>query len=304
MFVSLLLALATASLTPPAECADARALPAEADARSRRVACTIPERYRSDVLLAEVLGAELRLHDSAAWLTTDALKGAGAIGTSLPQGWEGRGWTTRRTGAGVRVDYVARVSGADASYASAELRLEPWGVVDAQAHAPPRALDPRQQRLLRARDLALDVDGLFVCTPHPPNIVAFEWEDADGPQILVFLLSAWVDDAPLGGFHMVRVDADATRVIDHFAQTKSCVVAPRDGFASSPGLVVSHLTSAAPTLFHVFLSLQYRKPIHVATQQNGRTWQVRQGRISLVDPDASQAESQATTANDQQADIR
>jgi hypothetical protein len=127
-------------------------------------------------------------------------------------------------------------------------------------------------------------DDYGLCTKHPPNTVVAEFEEDGVPEILVFVMSAWADSdlAPLGGYHMYRVSHDGGEVLDHFSQTRSCPVASSKELQESDSLMVSHIDSATPTMFHVFMSLQYRKPIYVATTQNDLLWKVDRNRIELL----------------------
>jgi hypothetical protein len=45
--------------------------------------------------------------------------------------------------------------------------------------------------------------------------------------------------------------------------------------------MVSHVRSKTPTLFHVFASLSYERPVYVKT--DSRTWMVQNGRVTVVD---------------------
>lgn len=259
-------------------------LPADADADSRRIACTIPDEYREDVALAEFFGKALRRHDMAAWLSTDALNKRGALAKAGKRASNPQGWITEEHEQGVRVRYLAGPNAAPVAFASADLRFEPFGVVDARIHEPNLLASEREKRLLKARALAQAAPGLFTCTEATPNVVMTEFEGADGvPRILVAFMSAWMDGAaPMGGYHLVRVDANATQVIDVFSQTKGCPMAgSRREIGKTAALMVSHITTPTPTLFHVFMSLQYRKPMYVATVDNNLMWKVDEGRISI-----------------------
>ena len=221
------------------DCDEASALRADADDASRRIACTIPEAYRHDVLMAEWAGRTIRLHDIAAWLTTDALV---AIDAMEGMAGKGRGWLTLDDGTGnVELRYFGEEDGDVRAFAAATLRLEPFGVSGQRRLRPAEPMTAREQRLMRAKALVLESGQGFVCTDHPPNTVVFEAVDQGLDEILVFVMSAFDDEE-----------------------------APK-----------------APTMFHVFLGLQYRKPIYVTTDQNDLVWLVDEGQIALVATDAS-----------------
>ena len=78
------------------------------------------------------------------------------------------------------------------------------------------------------------------------------------------------------------------RVIGGYEQTKRCLSFVPDNKRKADWLAVSHLTSATPTMFHVFMSLQYKTPVVVFTTQNRLLWKVDGGEVSPLAPgDAS-----------------
>jgi hypothetical protein len=275
---------ARAGETAMDQCNAAKALPADADPESRRIACEIPPKYQHDVRMAEFTGRMIRLHDTAAWLTTDALNEIKAFervsGT-------GRGWLTLDDGEDIEVRYFVENDGRTEAIATAKLDVDSVKAFDARKLAPPEPVSDREQRLMRAKMLALSEGDNTLCTRHAPNTVVFELEEDGRQEILVFVMSAWDDNAaPLGGYHMYRVSRDGGTLLDHFSQTKACPMADAKSLQSTAALMVSHMTSATPTMFHVFMSLQYRKPLYVATTQNKLLWRVEKGQVFLVEQDA------------------
>ncbi|MBF6024533.1 hypothetical protein [Lysobacter niastensis] len=279
--IALALALLSFGADARSDCEEARRLPADADEESRRIVCEIPEAYRYEVGLAEFVGQMIRLHDSAAWLTTDALQEIKAFDG---QQGKGRGWLTLGNGEDIEVRYFFEHDGRTAAVASATLDTRAFKARDARKLSPAEPMSEREQRLMRARMLALATDGLMVCTNHPPNTVVIEADEDGRKEIQVFVMSAWVSDAetPLGGYHMFRVSEDGNTVISHFSQTRACPLGRGSQSRETAALAVTHLTSKAPTMFHVFMSLQYRKPLYVTTTQNGMLWRVEKGRVFLV----------------------
>lgn len=305
-------AAAPAPYVPDTDCEAARKLPAEVDAGARRIACEIPADYREDVSRAEALGAILRRHDLAAWLTSDALNQAGAL-SSLPG--EPAGWLSEEHADGehangehadekhagrVDVRYFVRSDGRTLAFAQSSLPLRtPLAARDSRRLDPPQPASERELRLLAAIKLAR-AQSMTYCAKAPPNTVAIEWSEPGQPaQILVFLMSPWTDDSlPLGGHALFRVSRDGTRVLDRFEQTRSCVnLDPRE-LEKVEALTISHLTSDAPTGFHAFMSLQYRKPIYVTTVRNHLLWKVEDGRIRLLPAGATEAGDPADKAKD------
>jgi hypothetical protein len=276
------------------QCDAAKALPADADPESRRIACEIPLKYQHDVGMAEFTGRMIRLHDIAAWLTSDALNEAKAFerisGT-------GRGWLTLDNGKDIEVRYFVERDGRTEAIAAARLDVDSVKAIDAKKLSPPEPVTDREQRLMRAKSLALSGRENTLCTEHTPNTVVFELDEDGRQEILVFVMSAWVSNAaPLGGYHMYRVSQDGGTLLDHYSQTKACPMADASTFKSSSALMVSHMTSATPTMFHVFMSLQYRKPLYVTTTQNKLLWRVEKGQVFLVEQDSDDRKD-AGTAN-------
>lgn len=290
-------AAAPAPYVPATDCEAARKLPAEVDDATRRIACEIPADYRTDVSRAEALGAILRRHDVAAWLTSDSLNAAGAL-SPLPG--EPAGWLSEEHPGRVDVRYFVRADGRTLAFAQSSLPLRtPLAARDSRRLDPPQPASERELRLLAAIKLAR-AQSITYCAKAPPNTVAIDWSEPGQPaQILVFLMSPWTDDSlPLGGHALFRVSRDGSRVLDRFEQTRSCVnLDPRE-LKKVEALTISHLTSDTPTCFHAFMSLQYRKPIYVTTVRNRRLWKVEDGSIRLLPVGATEAGDAADTAKD------
>ncbi len=295
-----------AASPPPPDCEQARRLPAEAGADARRIVCTIPPQYRADVSRAELLGRLLRRHDVAAWLTSDALLEIGAL--QRPPG-EGLGWLTHDTGQAVQVRYFARgpepdsaATPAPVAFAQALLPLRaPLRATQARRLDPPQPADARERRLLAALALAHRQPRLQ-CSDAAPNTVAFGFDhDGEPAQILVFLMTPWQRDLPLGGHALFRISAEGDRIIDRYEQTRSCLDLPAQSLKQAQALTVSHSTSAAPTFFHVFMSLQYDKPLIVHTTQNGLLWKIEDGRVGRLPKRAPEAGAAQAWARDRPA---
>ncbi len=272
-------AMATAAVH---DCEDAASLPPDASANDRRIACTIPTAYRFDVSVAEHIGKGIRRHDMAAWLTTDALRDAGHFNT-IPG--NGRGWLTEEDDESVWTGYFTEIDGQLLVFAEARMYWEPFGARDARVPAPLRPASEHQRHRLQALSLAR-AQPHNVCTKASYNTVTFELEEDGETRILVFLMPPMEDArVQLGGYHMFRVSADGNTILDHFAQTKGCIEMSTEDLKLAKHLVVSHDLSATPTMFHVFMSLQYRKPVLVLTTQNDRVWRVENGTIAPLHPD-------------------
>lgn len=264
------------------DCDLARELPADADPRSRRIACEIPLKYQGDVLIAENIGSLIRRHDMAAWLTSDELLKIGAL-KDFPG--SPKGWLTDDRGDRIDVSYFSQDQDRLVSFARSSLQLQPFGVRDTRRLDPPRPASQREQRLMAAQTLARSQKPLY-CSDAPPNMVVFDVEEDHKPQIFVFIMPPWQDDdVPMGGYTMFRMDQTGERLLDHYEQTRRCVNYSGARLRKAEAFYVSHVTSAAPTMFHVFMSLQYRKPLIVFTPQNQLLWKVELGRIRVLDSD-------------------
>lgn len=275
-------AAAPAPVAPRSDCQAARRLPAEADEESRRISCNIPEKYQHDVTIAEAIGQAIRRHDMAAWLTTDALQEANAF-ESIPG--TGRGWLTLEDNDDIRVKYFSENEGVISAFAEATLDFEPFKARDAHRLDPALPADEHEQRLLAARALASSQDQLR-CTSAAYNTVIFEFEQGRESQVLVFLMPPWEENnAPFGGYEMYRVSVDGSRIIDRFAQTRGCLNFDPGMLKNSTAFPLTHMQSATPTMFHVFMSLQYRKPLIVLTTQNEILWKVDKGKIDVLRTD-------------------
>lgn len=244
-------------------------------------ACPLDQRYHSQLEQAQKLGARLYRQDLAAWLTTDALLAAGAFNGPSPG--KALGWLTQDRDDGTWVGYFAEIEGAPQVFAQATLVKDSRQVVGATRLDQPRPATPRELHQLAARDTALAQNPLR-CTDAPFNTVVLDDANDFVPGIQVFLLSAMTNDAlPMGGYHQFRLSEDGSKVIDHYAQTRSCINESRRGLPNASALAITHLTSPTPTAFHVFMSLQYERPIYVGTTENGAMWKVEGTRISEVE---------------------
>ena len=283
-------ALALWALAPIDASADRRPkcashLPADANEAAVRIACEIPDKFQRDVTMAEIFGAALRRHDIAAWLTTDELLKIGAF-DRIPG--EGTGWITTERDDSMFVRYFHRIDGRYGVVAEATLRYEPWGVTDARSlldtPIEQREADEDTLALLRARELAMR-QNLLNCNPSRPfNTAILRLREDGQDSILVFLMSGWDDHVvPLGGFHMLRISEDGTRTIDTYSQTPGCRNLTPADLDAAREIAIAHDASAVPTPLHVFLALQYRKPLYVKTTQNALVWKIDGTTVSLLD---------------------
>ncbi len=265
------------------DCARAEAMPKEADDESRRIACNIPEDLQESVAMSQLFGSMLRMHDIAAWLTTDSLKAAGAFDENKIQG-KMRGWLTNDMGNVINIRYFVQKDEKIFVFAQADLDVSKVKAINNEILKELAPASKDDLAMLSALDLAKSKQLLNCTGPFNSVVIPFTYEDKK--EIRVYLFSPWTDKlAPMGGHHLIRVSEDGKQIISQYSQTKSCINNDNAAIAdkSMSALMISHITSDTPTEMHVFMSLQYRKPIFVITVNNGITWKVEGRKISLLD---------------------
>lgn len=265
------------------DCPRSQSMPMEVDDESRRIACNIPEDLQESVAMAELFGGMLRIHDIAAWLTTDSLKAAGAFEENKIPG-PIRGWLTSDKGNLINVRYFVQKDDKVFVLAQADLDISKMKATNNEVFKELVPASEDELASLSALDLAKSRQ-LLNCT-GPFNSVVIPFTYADKKEIRVYLFSPWTDKlAPMGGHHLIRVNEDGKQVISQYSQTKGCINNENTAMADKrmEALMISHITSDTPTEMHAFLSLQYRKPIFVITVNNGITWRVEGKKIYVVD---------------------
>jgi len=262
-----------------ADCDRARALPAGADAESRRITCEIPAEFQEDVSLAQFFGREMRLHDIAAWLTTDALKDAGAF-NEMPG--PGQGWLTREYDDRVEVRYFSEHDFDLLAFAQADLDIASAKAVRPRRLQPPQPPTTEERARLLARNLAVSREALR-CSKSI-NTIVLRFDRGSRTEIRVYVISAWSGgQLVFGGHSLYTVSADGKAMLSEYSHTRGCLLFDPPA-ENQVGLVVTHLSTPTPDEFHVFLSLQHQLPIRVVTTTNGLIWEVKEGSIRLLVP--------------------
>lgn len=237
----------------------------------------VPPEYRAAIETSERIGLDIYRRDHAASRTTDILRQL----PGAPSSQESAGWLTKDIGNDVyRVVYLQGSKDDLRAWAEADYHVGSDSIVKPHLISPPRPLSPDEMPLARAVQTAMASEWLR-CAEHY-NVVVRPAGSEDA-SIHVYLLPARItmDSFPQSGFHDFSVSADGSKVIDHYSQTKACIEAtanPPSG-AKLQGLVATHLTSPAPTAFHVFMSLDYAMPVYTVTVDNGLLWTIDKGRI-------------------------
>lgn len=254
-------------------------LPEGLDPEQTRIMRTIPVAHQEAVALAEQFGRLIYAYDRAAWLATDE------VGTrKLKKLKDVEGWFVTDLGdSQFRVTWFGQRAGQRMALLDIDVDVARWdGVADTErSHEDGRPLTVDELALARAQVDAIGRDFLR-CTPRY-NTVAFPFTDDGRRMIHVYLLAADSDGKTLqlGGDHRFRYEADGGTLIDAFANTKGCVVFPNDQRMQS--IMVTHLNSDAPTEFHFFRMLNYRKPVYILTASNEMIWVAESKGIRVLE---------------------
>ena len=264
------------------DCERAQTLPKEASEDTRRIACNIPEDLQEQVMSSQFFGGLLRIHDIAAWQTTDLLKEAGAFKEKNIPG-QMQGWLTFNEPDSINVRYFAKKGNEIVAFTQADLDKSSMKAINNEIFKTPIPATERELTMLRALNTA-KTRKLLNCS-GPFNSVVIPFKVADKEEIRIYLFSPWINDtAPLGGHHLLLASKDGSEITNLYSQTNSCVNFDPKALSDKnlKLLGISHLTSDTPTEMHVFMSLQYKKPIMVGTASNGVTWKVDGNKISLL----------------------
>lgn len=250
-------------------------------ASDESVSKPIPDALREPVTQAEFLGRQLYFHDRAAWIATDAMLADKRMRRRKD---EIRGWVTEPAADGIRVIFVGE---GDAPKRMFEIVVDESDRVSEAVIDGPEPLTERQLAQLRARRLALtqSVDrcaSVYNTTAIPA---------ADG-GFRVYLSPAFAQHGvyPVGGYHLLRIDAAGEKVLSTRRFTKGCLditdrvpdeAKRRNKDATPDMMMVTHLLDPQPTEVHVFVSLHARVPLVVMTVDNKLLWFLSRGHVAF-----------------------
>ncbi|MGV3578354.1 hypothetical protein [Brevundimonas sp.] len=222
------------------------------------------------------LGREIYTQDLAAWVATDALLATLTDEEKATiRGWVVLGDGETRTVRFLRADGDAVAPG--------------WDIVvtNGEAASPVPAADTALagETLVRfqARQTAVENIGSLRCGRYNSVVTP----DPDGDGWLVWLLASTTEHGvmPVGGHYRFKVSADGRTMTQRDQLSNSCLnmaANPPPGPQGQPvGIVVSQIVSQGPVETHVFLSLQFRKPIYVIAGET--LFAVEGDRIREVD---------------------
>ena len=246
---------------------------------------TVPEDLRAQVEHAERLGHDIYLQDKAAAIASDVL----LANVPAPHEHGLRGYLTMLESAEGRPReswIVLFYTDEDPPRIAFRVRVPMAGngKPGFEALDPPAPTSDGVRLLIRARQTAIAALPGGRVQPVNPVIVP---GDADG--VLVYLLAGTKRPgvAVFGKHYRVLVSPDGDNVLKLEPLSKGILelpVAP-PGMAAgrdAVGLVVSHVVTDYPLETHVFVSLQHKLPVYVATERGN--WRVDGDAITLLPP--------------------
>jgi hypothetical protein len=239
---------------------------------------SVPQKYRAEVASAQLEGARLQQEDFAVWVASGMLVRANLRAPGTATGWlaapkdaMAQTW---------KVSFTSKAGDRQVVYADVDVDLtKPPPKVQLTPQGKGRELSADERVLVRDRDIVSAGKDWLRCADDY-NYSATLRTGKKGRETVIRALPARHDQKlyVLGGFHEFTTPEKGGKM-KHYAQTNSCIELPlpKNGF----GLMVSHLRSNTPTLFHVFASLSYERPVYVKT--GSRTWLVDKGLVTVVD---------------------
>jgi len=246
-----------------------------------QVDASVPSKYRDEVASAQVEGAKLQQEDFAVWVASGMLVRAALRAPGTPTGWlaspkdpMAQTW---------KVSFTSKTGEHQVVYADVDVDLtKPPPQVQLTPQGKGRELSADERILARDRDIVSTGKEWLHCSDDYNYSASFR-QGKKGRETVIRALPARHEQKLylLGGFHEFTTPEKGGKM-RHFAQTNTCIELPLPKHGI--GFMVSHLRSDTPTLFHVFQSLSYERPVYVKI--NSRTWLVDQGRITVVDKPA------------------
>jgi hypothetical protein len=241
---------------------------------------SVPDKYKARVATAQVQGALLQQEDAAVWVASNAIAQAGI---AAPAGAAPTGWLAKPANPQAllwKVAFTAKQGERQFAFVDVDVDLSaPPAKFRVERHDKGRDLTTDELALAKARDGVDARSGWLRCASE----YNYSTRLVDGPKgrdIVVRAMPARHDASRylLGGFQEFTMPA-AVGKGKPFEQTNTCLELPLP--KNGVGFMVSSNNSVAPTLFHVFASLSYQRPVYVKT--DSRTWKVDAGRVTVVD---------------------
>lgn len=233
------------------------------------------EEWSQDRVIA--MGREIFVQDTAASRATDALlRSLSAEEQATIRGWVVLGEGSTRTVRFLKADGDNVAPGWDIVVTN--------GVAARPIPAAETVMAGETLARFEARQTAAINIGALRCGVYN-SVVA---RDPDGEGWIAWLLASTTQQGvmPIGGHYRFHISADGQTVTSRDQLSNTCMnVAanpPPGPQGQSVGVVVSQIVSQAPVETHVFLSMQFRKPIYVVIIGNDRLYAVEGDRIREV----------------------
>lgn len=233
------------------------------------------EEWSQDKITA--MGREIFIQDTAAWRATDSLlRALSPQDQATIRGWVVLGEGSTRTVRFLKADGDGVAPGWDIVFTD--------GVGGRPTPAAETVMTGETLARFNARQTAAVNIGTLRCGVYNSVVT----RDPDGEGWIAWLLASTTEHGvmPIGGHYRFHISADGQTVIrrDQLSNTCMNVAAnpPPGPQGQAVGVVVSQIVSESPVETHVFLSLQFRKPIYVVIIGNDRMYAVEGDRIREV----------------------
>ncbi len=237
-----------------------------------------PARFRVEAETAFKLGAILKAYDDAAAQATDTASAFDVAGREHGHGT----YLVEPLGDGHRVIFVSRDPEAFGVIAAIDVAPGPgFGTVSGiRIFDRPRPLDKAEQRLYDAL-MAAVTSSVQVCN-GAYNTEVIPYQHHGTLEYRVYLLRAQTDadTIPVGGHALVRVAADAKTVLEVRELSRSCLDSPAPK-ADAVAMMASDGALDVPSAAHVFLMLEYHKPVYLMTR-NRILWRIDSRGIQVL----------------------
>jgi hypothetical protein len=215
-------------------------------------------------------GTLIHQYDQAAWHSTDAM--VAAIKNPAKAGI--KGWIVLEAEQGAKVVYYAKDD--QGLYAVYSAIWTGGKIIEGTVYTltEREALSPEEVRIASIFQ-TMPKDGIWTCSNDNANIVTLPRETLEGSDSIYILTpQSALGVFPAGGHN--RVDMKDGSFVSRRPFSKGCLDlgGAEGGKGDAAAFMVTHMLDPTPTEIHVFTALAANKSIYVATNANGRTWEV------------------------------
>jgi hypothetical protein len=245
-------------------------------------ASAVPAELRAQIERSQRLGRALYIQDKAAAIASDVL----FEHVASPQERGVRGYLTIREAGAEPAFLTFFYTNEDPPRIAFRIRVPMASHVKPSFEAldPPAPTTAGLRTLIRARHTALA--ALPADHRQPVNPVLLP---GDGGRVLIYLLAGTkrANVAVFGKHYRAQVSPDGSELVSFEPLSNSALEVPLPAPAADPGhrpvgLVVSQVVTDYPLETHVFVSLQHKMPVYVATARGN--WRVDGEAITLLPP--------------------